>query len=663
MTRKGNTMTTSEIIGPAVTNPVRNRRDTPTARSRRGVAVWAALCLLTCPAWTTAQPAAAGEHRSVVILTDQKVAGLKRAIDRGGTHRWAWRLLKARVDAGREWYMNPDYVDPRFRNDARSRFAVAAALCYRLTGERRYAEAAFEALKEIHETGGRVPEAGHGLARAYTGLGFGLAYDWSADAWSESQRQYVQEKASRALDAWERFRHPNVGARGSNWSGVCRGSELLLMVGSHQHRQRAQRFNQIKSDLRGHFRNGYDALGASQEGLDYAAYALGLALPAHLALESMGDNTLTDQVNRHAWWRLLMYAVPFSANPDHPHQPVHLTSGVDRPGGMHDIIGWAPVLGTVPEAYRPYFAWWFDRALGPESPLDHERFNDYQMFGVMWALLFYPTDIDPQDPSGEFASGIGGARQLNVFRNQWRGEHDVLLSLAADAHRHDRAWDVPEALQIGLVAGGTLVFGGPGKTGDARHFSTLLVDGKPGADRRTGEQRLFEADQRTGYAIVGGGDAYAAHGVDAVHRHLLVDFRLPGAPAVFTTLDRIRANGTHTYTWQASLGGPESDFGIRAAAGEAEGVPTFTLTTPNGGYVRGWVLNPDATVEQAGDPLRISLRSGDADLWIVMAAGQGAPPAAAIRGEGLEATISVAGRRLRFDPDQGRIVSSSERGN
>ena len=115
----------------------------------------------------------------------------------------------------------------------------------------------------------------------------------------------------------------------------------------------------------------------------------------------------------------------------------------------------------------------------------------------------------------------------------------------ADADWHSNAWDQTEMLQLNLHAFDTLFFGGPRMVREASGFSTLLVDGRVPEDvdglsggERKGEIVSFEPGPHGGYAIVGGGPAYAAMDVQ-VERHLMVDFVSPETPVLFSMMDRI----------------------------------------------------------------------------------------------------------------------------
>lgn len=55
------------------------------------------------------------------------------------------------------------------------------------------------------------------------------------------------------------------------------------------------------------------------------------------------------------------------------------------------------------------------------------------------------------------------------------------------------------------------------------------------------------------------------------------------------------------------------------------------------------------------DPLHVTIKGDNADIWVVMFVGQGAPPEATVAGSGLDSVLSVAGRKVRFDDKTNRI--------
>ena len=109
------------------------------------------------------------------------------------------------------------------------------------------------------------------------------------------------------------------------------------------------------------------------------------------------------------------------------------------------------------------------------------RILDGQRAGTVWAMLYYPTSlpVHPQpgaapawsrippfgDPTGILPVMTYDQHGRVYFRNRWKDEHDIQVSINADTHRHSHAWDMPEATAINILAGNNRFVGGPGKAG------------------------------------------------------------------------------------------------------------------------------------------------------------------------------------------------------
>jgi hypothetical protein len=259
-----------------------------------------------------------------------------------------------------------------------------------------------------------------------------------------------------------------------------------------------------------------------------------------------------------------------------------------------------------------------------------------------------------------YPAGVADDRGYYFFRSRWKDENDILTSVMADTLHHGHAWDQPEQLAIGLMAYNTRFFGGPGKKREDKLYSTLLVDGKYNISRsvrKTGKKVDFEADKTGGYAIVGGGELYRSLGVSEARRHMLVEFSGDGGSAIIVTLDMIKSNDEHTYTWQGNLGSEKDDGDIKASSGSETDRPTFTLKGRNNGYTKGWVVFPEDASVNASDPLQVSSKGKNQNLWVVMVVGSGTPPQAEITGEGPKAKVKVAGKTIRFDMKKGKLVA------
>ena len=415
--------------------------------------------------------------------------------------------------------------------------------------------------------------------------------------------------------------------------------------------------------LKRHMQIVYGPKGYSQEGVGYTGYGCSFLLPACYALADQGDDTLVKELARHAFWHGLMFHGTSRMEPGNK-QRIHLMQGVG--GWTINDEGWASAaLNMVPKEDVPYYLWFYDRHMGIKAPgQPHEKY-DNQRGGFLWALLYYPTGVTPRDPAlrEKEARSIGDKNcGVYLFRNRWKDQDDIMTFICTDLQNH-RAWDKREATQVGLHAYGTMFFGGPskglGKGVDTSHtFSRVLIDGKADGGRKSGKNGqniAYEPTKNGGYVIAGGGSTYKSMGVDLV-RHYLVDFSVARNGAILSTLDKIKAEAEHTYAWNGNLGTQDQDDGIKVSGGNESGRQTFTLQGHNG-WVKGWVMHPvDAQLETSKDPLRVSTKGSNADIWVVMLVGSGNAPAGKVSGKGLGSTLSVAGKMISYNAEKDRVI-------
>jgi hypothetical protein len=585
-----------------------------------------------------------------LFLTPARLQQIRCAIQTSDHHNQAFNAMKTRVEQNR-WQVYDQAADDGNWNYARSWLAREAALLYQVTGETAYAQIAYDHLRAIYDDpdpDNRLPESGYGLSRAMVGMGFAITYDWAAWGWTAEQRMWVRSKIRDSLDGWIDYTHSNLAAPwGSNWVAVCRGAELVMMLAVEEELDRSSRFELIKSQLKQHIRTAYSASGFTQEGNGYLSYSGGFLLPAVYALRSVGDASLEADFDAKAFWKLALYAGAFGADQR------SLQFGVG--GAGFEPEGWTSLLfGAVPDRQLPYYQFFYDRHRGIHNPAPALQKFDHARAGTTWALIYYPfTAAIAPDSSFPpvFADELRGAY---FFRNRWQNANDTLVSLMGDFSWHPKAWDQSEALTIGLIANGTRFIGGSGKARDARYFSHLLVDGKTGMQKTTGKQALFEATDRGGYVIVDGGDTYSSLGIDSVKRHLQVEFD-PDGTTLLSTLDRIRDQTAHAYTWQINIGDVQENQDIRISTGQESGLSTFLLRDENDNFVKGWVIHPNAVVT-AGDPLRVTFSGANADIWVTMWVGQGMPPVATRTGTGENTILTIDETQIRYDSVSDRII-------
>ncbi|MCC5807862.1 MAG: hypothetical protein JJU00_16165 [Opitutales bacterium] len=609
-----------------------------------------------------------------VLLTPDRLARIQSGLSDPDSHyARAFAQLKARVDS--QDLANFDITDTNW-NYSRSYYAQAAALVYRVTGDTAYADLAYNTLVDVHEDidpDGRLPESGnHLLSRATVGLGFGLAYNWAYDGWTEEQRNYVRDRVHVALDAWPGFSHGNLGStRGSNWVAVCRGGELMMILGIGEQSARSSRVNFLLGELGQHISNGHDAIGATQEGIGYTGYGGIFLLPAIFAAHDAGFGSLWNQIQttpRH-WFKKAMYSGSFASVREGggvlENLKMFQPSGVGGPNTNDE--GWASLLlHSVPAEDMPHFLWWYDRHMGRlAEPTDRPELHyESRRQGTMWALLFYPDDVTSQDPAGERPFLISSDQGRHFMRARWQDTEDISVSIHADLRHHGNAWAQSEAGQTGLIAYGAAFFNGPRTDREPDRYTRMLVNGERGQDTDRGQRKHMEEFDTGAYVVVDGFEQYRNMGVEGYERHLLVEFGdAADNNAMLAMFDRVDAFNENTYTWNANIGNPVADFGIVSSLGEDKGFPTFTLVAPNGGTVKGWVLSPaDADLGLVpGERLSIEKTAAAEEFFIVMSVEPETTPPLEVLDHGLAGTVVRLGNKtVALDRAGGTLLRGAD---
>ncbi len=643
------------------------------------------LSALDAFAITQTSPDSAMSSPRNLFFTEAELADVQAAIQVSGSHHsQAFAALKQRVDqavamGNNGWQVYDENFSDNNWNYARAWLAREAAFLYRLTGQSLYAQTAYNSLQQMYDNpdpDDRLPDRGYGLARAATGMGLALAYDWAFEGWTAQQQQYVHDKIIEALDAWPSYGHANLssgGGYGSNWVAVTRGAETVMMLAVAEENNRATRFNDLRFWLNEHIKTAYGDIGLSQEGGGYIAYAGGFLVPAVYALENTGLSDFTqgsttsdvfDTFTGVDFWQLPAYLGAWDAD------QTSLQTGVSWIG--FDPEGWTSLLlDSVSAADLPYYRHIYDAYRGIHNPASGDAKFDQRRSGTVWSLLYYPTEGTAADPNGVLPHGVqDGDKGGYFFRSRWQDTNDVLVAMLGGYEHHRYAWDQPEAFSLRLQAYETYFLGGPDRNTDSRYHTKLLVDGQVGNDSNTADRSraFFETYATGGYAVVDGGELYRQLGVASASRHLLTDFSGNVGSALLSTLDQIDSVQSHIYTWQASLGTSIDQGGVTSVTTSTEaGLTTFLMRGQQDSYLKGWVITPDTVTISAADPnvgnspLKIETsRTDDADIWITMVVGTGTAPTAQVTGSGLNTQLQLGNALVYFDPTAQAGVHSGQ---
>jgi len=606
----------------------------------------------------------------MLFITPERLTELRGLVQQDGTHEAAaFASMKKRVD-------NPDMLaayptggggkyEPGFRG---REAALISLLESDASAQKKYADIALEmTMKSIkgdkdqsHNQKGKLVNmwTGYGLARAIIGMNVAITYNWMQGSWEDADKKEVVEAISKALDAWPKYSHANFGrARASNWVAVCRGGELVMILASGEDSSRGERVTFLTKELSRHMKSGFGSEGVGQEGAGYIEYPGQFLLPAAYGLAQKGDDSLLKQAKEIGWWKMVMYGYTLQSQKFDDQDRKFLQWGV---GVLGPHEGWVSLLfNLVPDDQVPYYTWFYDRYTGLLSAKEGKNTGfDCHRAGTTWALIYYPTGVTAKDPTGVFPPSLLDSHGFAFFRNRWQNENDIqVLAISDDVH-HRNAWDQPDNLGLRLIAQNAAFIAGPGKKRDVQGYSTLLIDGKFGGKKTTsltGKQVEFTPSATGGLFIADGGSLYKNMGVDSAVRQTAVSFTAPEKnQGLISTLDTVKSSSSHEYTWQANLGAPRAEGDVKVKATNDGGRPGFLLEAGNG-YVKGWVLNPADAKVKAGEPLQITTSGSEAQLWVVLYTGEGAPPTATISGEGMSSTLEVDGKKISFAGDKLKV--------
>jgi hypothetical protein len=567
-----------------------------------------------------------------ILVTPERLAGVRKRIGTPGTHyHAAYESLRScyQGDLTREWLLKQGWInapkEKRWPGLVVKDLALLSLVAEDPAEQRRYAEAAARFL----------PDAGACWSLHFTGnLGtpvgastLAMAYDWGFNQFTDKERAKFEAVMDACADHYgeeekltEREIEKKRGAGGYNHFGVKAGAEVMLRLAAGYDVLLPRQFDRSVQNLQIYLDGVGGELGAHVEGLGYTEYPMSFVLPAVAAARELGDARLTETAKQHAFWLLNMYAQTFMTSFDRK----FVQYGADHESNYNQ--GFATcVIGLCPKDILPRYLWWYDRHMGRLSKAEPDlRFDSHRNTRGI-ALLLYPHDVEPSDPTSLLPGGVVDRKHgYCFFRNRWKDENDIQVAFMAGNREGGGGWNQYEHLSLRLMAYDTRFFGGPGKERTAPNYTTLLVDGmledtnnpafRASAEGRSGRLVDFEAAKDGGYAIVDKGKSGPVVAIENATRHLLVKFLPPetGA-AILSTLDDIVSAKEHAYTWQANLGPPGEDFTPKPHPAPAQpranipsveqDAPASAESTPSAGISRNEKTDDaESAAKPAGHP-------------------------------------------------------------
>lgn len=568
---------------------------------------------------------------------------------KGSVHAEILAAMRARIEPG-----DPLAVEGSYPNYRRAFFAREAAWLFLVTGEKRFAQAAYSALRDVYDStqpeDHARPDSGSGLQRAQTIAAFGTAWNWAWTGWTPEQRLWVEEKINAGLNNYDQaLRHPNIRSPYvSNWNGVVAGGHIIALAGSNTWRKRRADFESSAKILTGHLASLGDR-GWLQEGPGYLCLSMENALPAALILRDLSRPEAARAVIDRNLHQLFLYAGGFDSGQRALNWGVG--AGYFPPGGTTNAL-----LGLVPAADLPYYKWFYDRHRGPANPAPAVKKYDLHGGWGSLAMIYYPEEIEARDPAEAFPPAILDNQGGFLVRSRWRDAGDLLVGLWTDAVARKNAWDQGDALHLNVLTQGVSFGLGPGPvtTPDARTFSSLLVDGKSPPVGGRGKPVSLSAGKGGVYAVADGDKAYEALGVRA-QRHLLVDFNA-GGPALLSTLDVVDSPAPRLFAW--NLYTP----GLQLSTGTQDGLVWVQAESPEQGtYLRAWAMTPQATARLEKDSMRLEWSVAKEQLWVICEIGQkGFSPSQIELENSDNARIArIAGRRIEVSRSKPALMSEA----
>lgn len=295
-------------------------------------------------------------------------------------------------------------------------------------------------------------------------------------------------------------------------------------------------------------------------------------------------------------------------------------------------------FSTVPPEKRPAVKWWFDRTFGFEGD---RTFNVFLPSQAAYALVNYPFGAKAVNPGELLPRAVRDSLHDYVAcRKGWRDADDLLTVILFKASVRNYVHQAKPVATLRIVGFDRLradveKVGEPGATtwlsglgGDITHW-----------DPRPDGSAVFTADLSEAYRgdPPAKGEPPADRGIEA-RRAIAVDYsERAGVPGLWAVVDSIEGGGEKT--WRMACEGNLAVDGRR-----------FTVRARDNVVLSGVFAAPKSVQLRAG---KNALEAKGGDNWfVVLTLGKDESPEFAIEGEGLDATVRVKGRAVRFDGGQ-----------
>lgn len=350
-----------------------------------------------------------------------------------------------------------------------------------------------------------------------------------------------------------------------------------------------------------------------------------------------------------------------------------------------DAQFFAPIFPIVPEAYKPTVLWAWKRHVAGDPEADTEKLLGHH---ALYTFLNYPRDMQPQTPAESMPLTWNSPDFGHyVFRSGWKGGDDFVAQFwlkAAPIH----GWNSGNAGTFRLAGLGHRWAVGPTDRNRARFEENVVQlpenpeiignacglathvemhdDGSGVVSMDLGDVYAVKPEdgprRYTSYGRLRNPDAFADSGIIG-GRSIAVDYSgKSGSPCLLVLVDHIDGGGEKLWTWQL----PREDLENTTVDGN-----TFAVHKADGATMRGVFVAPETVdifaevrqetmIGRAGSPAGKELprpvpgifATGGDDFFAVITVSKGEPPEVKVEGKGLDATVTVGGRKVRFDGEK-----------
>lgn len=458
------------------------------------------------------------------------------------------------------------------------------AYAYVLTGEASYAQRARDfSMGLIADDEAWAQDSFKGLTRAMMGLSVAVAYDMCKDAWTADDRDTVSSAVKDMGDSL--MRSGGLGwpsGPGNNWravrysaAGMCYLATDESVTDPSMNVQTA--YDQVVTYFGANLSEDEDARGWNPEGIGYNIYPATFWAPFNVAVNRAdSDKNFLDEIPA------VKYTLPATVTP---------TVAIDRDGRLgykpdwsDGSTTWGPqgaaglMFANSKGEYIPALKWQYDRLCGA----DGDQHWDTDRAGGMYSILYYPEDVDAENPADVWGLGyVDPAHGMVMFRNDYQDSDDVVAMHNAKQRRPAQTHAGPDLNSFRIIGLNTVWVTGDGRyytNADARGQTALFPDDPETWDYRDGSLGelvdYFHAPDGSGYSVIDGSSV----GTTDHRRRFIADYNeATGAEAVFVVADT-SSDGEY---WRLSTGG------MNTVSTNDEG---FVITSPDGHRLIATVL-------------------------------------------------------------------------